>query len=775
MPTITLFDSELDSVPKATEVAWEDLCRHLADVTYTECEPCKGHSCEAKKGRAWSPVRYLEGAERCNDGVEEITHGVFDLDNVKPSDLAEIAQRLDGTAYICHQTHSGSGYRLVIPFTRPVPARAWADVWPALVERFKLPADAHRSDLAGLYFVPSRPKGRSFEFYTGVGKPFDVDTLDLVLPAGPESALMAFKTGIQLEAQIRSDSTDPRNYREGDIDLEELRKAVKSMRKPESRQLLDTILGQRRLTEYHEADVGHRDSEILRACSLLACAPIGKPYPVDTVMALLEPCIRAMDCQPEGLDHWLAVAREKYTRQVGQRLERDVRSEADKAAILKVLGRETGSTYDDWRKGLLYMLDKDGQPAGLRQIGANANLILEHDADWKDTLRFNDVTKEICVFGGPAASYPKACLDVEVANQLARSEYKLFMGSFFVGEQILAVARRHSFDPIRDYLLKLKWDGVSRIGSFFRNYMGAQGDTLHIDKISRCFLISCAARGLSPGCEVQTVPILQGKQGCGKSRSLKALGGDWFTDTKLKIQDKDSRILAAQSWIIELAELASIRNADIDEVKGFVSQSSDRLRPPYGKVHELFERHCVFVGSVNPDDFLNDWTGNRRWWPISVTLCEVERIRLDRDQLFAEAVHFYQQGEIWHLVGEDAERAELIADGYMRKSIRTEQLLQWFAQRPFNQRPWELTSFEMAHTIFGVPTDRIGTGVQMECGKVAAELKMKKKRKRIGEKLVWTWEVPKDVLELKQGAKPQTPLEAVSLVEGSKANETLPA
>jgi hypothetical protein len=762
MPTITLFESEGDSTPKALEGSWEDLLKGLADCTYTACQPCKGHDCAHKKGRAWSPVKYAEGAQRGNAGVVEITYGVFDLDNTTDAQLAQVAQALDGTAYLCHQTHSGTGWRLVIPFTRPVPVAAWAEVWPAIVARFNLPTDQACKDPGRIYFVPTRPEGSGFQFYSGVGPPFDVDRLDLVLPRGAETALLAFKTGLQLESAVRSDPSDARNYREGPVDLDQLRQAVRGMRRPESRQLLDTILGGRRI-----ADVGQRDSEILRACGLLACAPIGKPYPADTVVALLEPCIRAMDCAPEGLEHWISVARDKYTRAVAQRLERDVRSEADKAGILKVLGMTAEAPGEDnWRKGLIYALDKDGQPAGLKHLGANANLILEHDPDWARTLRFNEVTKEISVDGGPAAGFNRACLDVEISNWLARSQYKLHLNSFGTSEQVLAVARKHGYDPIRDWLLSLRWDGVPRITNFFRDYLGAQGDMLHIDRVSRCFLISCAARGLDPGCEVHTVPILQGKQGCGKSRSLRALGGEYFTDTKLKIQDKDSRILASQNWIIELAELASIRNQDIDEVKSFVSQRDDKIRPPYGRVHELFLRHCVFVGTTNPDDFLNDWTGNRRWWPINVTACDVDKVTRDRDQLMAEAVVAYQTGEAWHLNDAEAERAEQIAQGFMRKSIRTEQALQWFAAKPPHQRPIELTSYDIAHTIFGVPTDRIDRGVQTEIGYVAKELGMERKRKRMGEKLVWVYAVPRDLLEMPHNAKPVTP---VTLIEGAKA------
>lgn len=768
MPTISLFLAPTDNVPKRFETTWEDLARNLSECEHTECLPCKGHDCEAKQGRGWSPVEYAEGATRGNEGVVAITFGVFDLDATTPEAMATLAGALDGHAYLCHQTHSGNGWRLVVPFTRPVPVDSWGDVWPALVARFRIPADPHRKDPGGIYFTPTRPKGAEYKVYTGIGKPVDVDNLDLVLPAGVAGVQRAFKESLQLDAQIKADPHDARNYRQGPVDLEEMRTAMRGMRKADSRDLMDAILGGRRLTEKHPTDVGHRDSEILRATGVLATLP-ATPYPADTVIALLEPSIRAMDCSPEGLQYWLDAARHKYVKAVGQRLERDVRADADRTAMLKILGMDTPPGDDNWRRALLYMTDPKGMPAGLRQIGANVNLILENDPVWKDTLRFNEVTKEIDVFGGPAAAYPKACLDVEVANWMARSEYKLYVPSHIVREQLLAVARKHCYDPIRDWLMSLKWDGVPRISSFFREVLGATGDQAHNERISRCFLISMAARGLDPGCDVHTVPILQGPQGCGKSRSLKALGGEHFTDTKLKLSDKDSKILTAESWLIELSELASIRNADVDEVKSFVSQAFDKIRPPYGHVKEVFLRRCVFVGTTNPDDFLNDWTGNRRWWPITVTQCDVERVTRERNQLLAEAVVAYQKGEKWYLDKEYAERAEEIALGYMRKSVRSEQVLQWFATKNPNQRPSELTSFEIANTIFGVPMDRVTRAVQMEVGAVCSELKFERKRKRMGERLMWVYSVPDDILQLVHNAKPQTPLD---VVEGEKDDGT---
>ena len=766
---IAVFESPSDKRVQPVDLAWADLGKALADCNFTACNPCPGKNCDSKKGRAWSPVIHVEGADRHVDAqVASITAAVYDLDSPGEVAMAVMARALEGTEYLAHETHTGGSYRLVIALTSEIPAGDWPAVWPAIAARFAIPGDLKCGNPSRIYFTPSRPQGQSFAFFEGGGLPLDWRALDLISPAGAAGAAAQFREAARRQVARSVDPDDPAHFASGPVDLEELRRTVGALRRPESRDLLDTILGGRRLTESYPVDVGSRDDAINRAVSLLASAPLAKPYACETVIALLHGSIRAMDLEPEGIDHWLELARQKYRRAAGRRLERDAVKSADRVAILKILGQLPGDAPDadvDWRKRLLYLLDKDGSPTGLRAIGWNANLIARNDPAWKGSLRFNAITKEIDVFGGCLLHVPRASLDVEAANWLASSEYRLFLGSHEVGEQILAVARAQEYDPLRDWLTSVKWDQQDRVTDFFTDYLGAEGNAEHMRAISRCFLISCVARAMSPGCEVHTVPILIGKQGAGKSRSLRALGAPYFTDSKLNLKDKDSRILAASSWIIELAELAAVRGADIETIKAFISQAEDRVRPPYGRVHETFKRRCVYVGTTNEDEVLSDWTGNRRWWPIRVAECNVEGVRRDRDQIFAQALAMYRAGVQWHLTPAEAHLAEDIASDFKRAGARAEQILAWFALRAPHERPSELTTFDLLNTVLGVPSSQITAGMAFEIGRAAREVGFTKHRRRQGGSLLWVYRLPESIRLMPTQARPT----AVEMVTNAEA------
>ena len=162
---------------------------------------------------------------------------------------------------------------------------------------------------------------------------------------------------------------------------------------------------------------------------------------------------------------------------------------------------------------------------------------------------------------------------------------------------------------------------------------------------------------LSTRCIAKYCLILLGPQDLGKSTALAALGGEFFTDDISELGTKDAAMQNAGVWIIELAELASTRKAHLDSVKSFISRSTDRFRPPYGTHPIARPRQSVLAGTVNPSDaFLKDETGNVRFWPITCTTIDLEALRRDRDQLWAEAVHRYGAGETWWF--EDAEEIE---------------------------------------------------------------------------------------------------------------------
>lgn len=217
--------------------------------------------------------------------------------------------------------------------------------------------------------------------------------------------------------------------------------------------------------------------------------------------------------------------------------------------------------------------------------------------------------------------------------------------------EVFVVGARASFNPLVDYLNSLAWDGTPRIDTWLLRHLGVE-ETDYSRNVARKWLISAVARAMNPGCQVDTVLILEGTQGLGKTSSLRALASpEYYTDTAVTLGDKDSRLLLQRAWIVELAELASFKQAE--KLKAFLSQREDLFRRPYGRTTEHFPRHCVFAGTTNASDYLQDDTGNRRYWPVRTTKqADINALKAERDQLWAEAVHAYKKGEVWYFNGE---------------------------------------------------------------------------------------------------------------------------
>lgn len=124
-------------------------------------------------------------------------------------------------------------------------------------------------------------------------------------------------------------------------------------------------------------------------------------------------------------------------------------------------------------------------------------------------------------------------------------------------------------------------------------------------------------------------------------------GEDWFTDELPELGSKDAAIHMQGVWIVEIAELDAIGRAEVSRIKAFLTRTTDRFRPPYGRYTVEVPRQCVFAGTVNPDTYLRDETGNRRFWPLRCGTIDIAALARDRDQLWAEAVHRFREGAIW--------------------------------------------------------------------------------------------------------------------------------
>jgi predicted P-loop ATPase len=189
-------------------------------------------------------------------------------------------------------------------------------------------------------------------------------------------------------------------------------------------------------------------------------------------------------------------------------------------------------------------------------------------------------------------------------------------------------------------------------------YLGVE-ESDYAAEVGRRWMISAVARALSPGCKADSCLVLEGDQGSGKSSVLRELASpSFFGDALPDISNKDSKQFLRGKWIIELSELATLNRSSFEAIKAFISRQVEQYRPSYGRKDITEPRRCVFAGTTNRDDYLRDATGNRRFWPVRTGSINLEGIRRDRDQLWAEAVHAYQSGEPWWL---DAEFAELAA------------------------------------------------------------------------------------------------------------------
>ena len=227
-----------------------------------------------------------------------------------------------------------------------------------------------------------------------------------------------------------------------------------------------------------------------------------------------------------------------------------------------------------------------------------------------------------------------------------------------INQTLMDVADYNRFHPVRNWLKSLKWDGVKRIDHWLVDHAGAVGPKAYLEDVSRKVLVAMVKRVFEPGCKFDFVLILEGLQGVGKSTMLRNLACDaWFSDAPLVIGDKDAVLTMQSKWLIELGELSTMRKAETEQLKAFITQTTDRIRAPYGKRVEEFPRQCIFIGSTNNEEYLPDLTGNRRFWPIKVTAIHFGEVAKVRDQLFAEAVAVYNMGEPLYL--EDAATAEL--------------------------------------------------------------------------------------------------------------------
>jgi putative DNA primase/helicase len=289
----------------------------------------------------------------------------------------------------------------------------------------------------------------------------------------------------------------------------------------------------------------------------------------------------------------------------------------------------------------------------IRPVMTNAYLLLKWALEANQWMRFDEFLGEPIVVGPtPWERTQRAWGDCDALATRLRinSIFGVDIPTQLIHDACEMVSRDNRVHPIKDYLSALKWDGTCRINEWLMKYLGAVtnhgGDCRgYLGNIGSWWLMGAVARIFSPGCRFDYVLIFEGKQGAYKSTALRILGGEWTLDTPILIGDKDAYQALRGKWIVELAELDSLNKAEATRAKAFFSSPIDSYRPSYGRRVIDVPRQCVFSGTTNEEAYLRDGTGNRRFWPVNATTIKPDELRAIRDQLWAEAVYRYQQGE----------------------------------------------------------------------------------------------------------------------------------
>lgn len=216
------------------------------------------------------------------------------------------------------------------------------------------------------------------------------------------------------------------------------------------------------------------------------------------------------------------------------------------------------------------------------------------------------------------------------------------VGKDKIDAALLLVSEANRYNEVKKYLSELKWDMRPRLDTVLHDYLGAD-DNEYTRAVARKSFCAAVARVMTPGCKYDYVPVFVGPQGIGKSTFLATIGKDWYSDSLQSFEGKEAAEMIQGVWINELGEMTSYRKSEANTVKQFLSKGADIYRQAYGRRTAKFPRKCVFFGTCNTYEFLNDLTGNRRFWPVDVgKLTPVKSVWNELpgevDQLWAEAV-----------------------------------------------------------------------------------------------------------------------------------------
>lgn len=349
-----------------------------------------------------------------------------------------------------------------------------------------------------------------------------------------------------------------------------------------------------------------------------------------------------------------------------------LKDEKISAQLLKEKQARARQEFEDWTQGLQY--EKNGK---LGNTLHNLTLILEND-EKLSAIVFNQQIDGMEVKGAVPWKHPsKYWRDADDAQLISYVDANY--GTFSERNYKIAVAKvtdDRSYHPIREFLGGLPvWDGIIRAETLLIDYLGAI-DNKYVRAVTRKALCAAVKRVLEPGCKFDTMIVLNGPQGIGKSTLISLLGSEWFSDS-LSLSDTKDKTAAEKLqgyWILEIGELAGLRKAEVETLRSFISRQNDVYRASFGRRPTPHPRQCIFIGTTNAESgYLRDTTGNRRFWPVKTPGSKKKRpwdlSSNEVRQIWAEVFELVQKGEKLYLTADE----NLIATEEQRDAMESDE------------------------------------------------------------------------------------------------------
>jgi hypothetical protein len=391
--------------------------------------------------------------------------------------------------------------------------------------------------------------------------------------------------------------------------------------------------------------------------------------------------------------------------------------------------------------------EKDADEFKLEKLEANKLLdLLRPKGNEESKFRYNIFTQQIEIQGQVAKNIEHFYL------QLSEMGYKI--SKDIALDCLVKVAHENSYDPVRLYLehveAQVEPTYIDRLAStYLRPADAAESQPTLYDHMIKRTLIAAVRRIFQPGCKHDHACVLMGDQGARKSSFWSAIGGPFFSDALRDISSKDDLMVLHRSWIMEWAELDSIvSKKHAGQIKGFLSQSTDLFRVPYGKATEAFPRRGIIVGSTNRDSgFLVDETGNRRFWVIPVTCTlqnpiDVPNLLIERDAIWAATMAAYRAGETSILTTNQEQQVQTENTTYLVESPWVAPIDAWL-RAPHNRAKTITTGILLAEAI-QKPIERQTRSDQMQVGNILRDLGYVRKRTTVDGCLKWVFFLPSE-------------------------------